>query len=86
MKHFNSVGLKTKKPTNKFISWLFAEAGGFEPVIFHQRLVNRRIVLSVLHCLNFPLAGRQAAYGYSPYNSVNDHADCAHKNCACHMK
>ena len=55
-------------------------------VIFHQRLVNRRIVLSVLHCLNFPLAGRQAAYGYSPYNSVSDHADCAHKNCVCHMK
>ena len=33
MKHFNSVGLKTKKPTNKFISWLFAEAGGFEPPV-----------------------------------------------------
>ena len=49
MKHFNSVGLKTKKPTNKFISWLFAEAGGFEPPVPLRVRQFSKLVVSATH-------------------------------------
>ena len=49
MKHFNSVGLKTKKPTNKFISWLFAEAGGFEPPVQLPVRQFSKLVVSATH-------------------------------------
>ena len=49
MKHFNSVGLKTKKPTNRFISWLFAEAGGFEPPVQLPVRQFSKLVVSATH-------------------------------------
>ncbi len=49
MKHFNTVGLKTKKPTNKFISWFFAEAGGFEPPVPLRVRQFSKLVVSATH-------------------------------------
>ena len=61
MKHFNSVGLKTKKPTNKFISWLFAEAGGFEYVGVRWR---DRKAFFVGRTMDRNLTGKTGGPGY----------------------